>query len=213
LENLRFSPTLPGEAPPPSEGRSFTQPKTFICFSHLRWGFVFQRPQHLMSRLAKMGRVIFWEEPEVGDLGAPPGLSLRTCPASGVLIATPRTPKDLEGEALDQVLRDLLDGLLKTAEGDLVRWYYTPMMLGFSRHLSAACTVYDCMDELANFRFAPTDLLERERELFSLADVVFTGGYSLYEAKRDRHGNIKPFPSSVDRSHFARARAEASPPR
>ena len=212
MENLRLSSTLSGESPPPSEDRSFTRPKTYICFSHLRWGFVFQRPQHLMSRLARMGRVIFWEEPEVGEQGAPPGLSLRNCPASGVLIATPRTPEGLEGQALDRVLRGLLDDLMKTVQGDLVRWYYTPMMLGFSRHLAAACTVYDCMDELANFRFAPADLLERERELFGLADVVFTGGYSLFEAKRDRHRNIRPFPSSVDRSHFTGARAEAPPP-
>jgi UDP-galactopyranose mutase len=63
------------------------------------------------------------------------------------------------------------------------------------------------MDELANFRFAPPELLSLERELLATADVVFTGGYSLYEAKKDRHPNIHPFPSSVDRPHFARARA------
>src|SRR5438874_2323337 len=86
------------------------------------------------------------------------------------------------------------------------------MMLPFSRHMAADCTVYDCMDELANFRFAPPQLLPLERELFTAADVIFTGGYSLYEAKRDRHPNIHPFPSSVDRAHFARARAVASEP-
>jgi len=94
----------------------------------------------------------------------------------------------------------------------LVRWYYTPMMLPFSRHLRAACTVYDCMDELANFKFAPAELLPLEAELLTIADVVFTGGYSLWEAKRDRHANIHPFPSSVDQAHFAQARVVQAGP-
>jgi UDP-galactopyranose mutase len=69
------------------------------------------------------------------------------------------------------------------------------------------------MDELANFKFAPPELTALERELMTAADVVFTGGYSLWEAKRDRHPNIHPFPSSVDREHFAQARqARSSPP-
>jgi len=80
-------------------------------------------------------------------------------------------------------------------------------MLAFSRHLEAICTVYDCMDELANFKFAPSELTKLERELMAAADVVFTGGYSLWEAKRERHPNIHPFPSSVDRAHFAKARS------
>src|SRR3712207_3005286 len=68
------------------------------------------------------------------------------------------------------------------------------------------------MDELANFRFAPPQLLDLERELFASADVVFTGGYSLYEAKKDRHPNVHPFPSSVDRAHFSQARATDAAP-
>src|SRR5204862_8051715 len=88
----------------------------------------------------------------------------------------------------------------------------TPMMLPISRQVEAACTVYDCMDELANFRFAPPELTTLEAELFEAADVVFTGGYSLYEAKKDRHANIHPFPSSVDRPHFNQARSIAERP-
>jgi UDP-galactopyranose mutase len=86
------------------------------------------------------------------------------------------------------------------------------MMLPFSRHIGAVCTVYDCMDELANFRFAPPQLLSLEQELINASDVVFTGGYSLYEAKKDRHPNVHPFPSSVDRAHFAQARAMDAAP-
>lgn len=179
---------------------------TLICFSHLRWDFVFQRPQHLMSRFAREHRVIFWEEPIASD-NDEATLDVRTCGETGVIVVTPRLPEPLGGADRDGVLRTLLEIYLAGQQGPLVRWYYTPMMLPFSRHIEAACTVYDCMDELANFKFAPPQLLELERELMGVADVVFTGGYSLYEAKKDRHANIHPFPSSVDRAHFIQARA------
>ena len=183
-----------------------------ICFSHLRWDFVFQRPQHLMTRFARDREVVYWEEPIPGASGEAPRLALRTCPASGVRIATPVLPEGLTREASDAALAAMLDGLVGEAATDPVRWYYTPMMLPFSRHLSAVCTVYDCMDELANFKFAPPELIKLEAELFAVADVVFTGGYSLWEAKRGRHGNIHPFPSSVDRDHFAQARRDLPQP-
>ncbi|HYD45255.1 MAG TPA: UDP-galactopyranose mutase, partial [Phenylobacterium sp.] len=184
--------------------------RVLICFSHLRWDFVFQRPQHLMTRFARDRKVIFWEEPVDGE-GAP-ALDLQACAQSGVLVARPRLAPQLQGEARQAALAGLLDSLLAEHPGDLTRWYYTPMMLGFSKHLTAACTVFDCMDELSAFKFAPPELVERERELMALADVVFTGGYSLYEAKKHRHDNIHPFPSSVDRSHFGTARGNLSTP-
>ncbi|WP_372784753.1 UDP-galactopyranose mutase [Phenylobacterium sp.] len=183
-----------------------------ICFSHLRWDFVFQRPQHLMTRFAKGRQVIFWEEPVSGPLETCPRLDSRTDKESGVLVVTPVLPDGGTDAERDAMLGLLLDGLLAGYGGDLIRWYYTPMMLSFSRHLEAICTVYDCMDELANFKFAPPELTILERELMSLADVVFTGGYSLWEAKRGRHPNIHPFPSSVDRPHFARARVARDEP-
>ncbi|HEX8467425.1 MAG TPA: UDP-galactopyranose mutase [Allosphingosinicella sp.] len=188
-------------APQPATGH------TLICFSHLRWNFVFQRPQHLMSRFAEAGRVIFWEEPEAALPEMEPALGVRTCAETGVIVVTPSLPEALSGEERLSTLKSLLDSYLAGEQGPLVRWYYTPMMLAFSRHIEAACTVYDCMDELANFRFAPPELLGLERELLASADVVFTGGYSLYEAKKGLHPNIHPFPSSVDRSHFGQARA------
>lgn len=178
-----------------------------ICFSHLRWNFVFQRPQHLMSRFAASRRVIFWEEPEAALPECEPALGVRRCAETGVIVVTPSLPEGLDEAAREQVLRELLDSFLAGEKGPFIRWYYTPMMLPFSRDVPAACTVYDCMDELANFRFAPPQLLPLERELLAGADVVFTGGYSLYEAKKDRHPNIHPFPSSVDRAHFGQARA------
>ncbi|MEA3048717.1 MAG: UDP-galactopyranose mutase [Sphingomonadales bacterium] len=186
--------------------------RTLLCFSHLRWNFVFQRPQHLMSRFAEARRVIFWEEPEAALPECEPALGVRTCAETGVIVVTPSLPETLSEAEREATLETLLNAFLAGEKGPFIRWYYTPMMLTFSRGVPSACTVYDCMDELANFRFAPPQLLSLEQELLDTADVVFTGGYSLYEAKKQRHPNIHPFPSSVDRAHFTRARGvDASP--
>ena len=176
-----------------------------ICFSHLRWDFVFQRPQHLLSRFARTHSVHVWEEPIFVPGLVQPHLETRAV-ASHLTIVTPHLAEGLSDDMIEGQLRRLLDGY-HAARSPQIAWYYTPMMLPFSRHLQADCTVYDCMDELANFRFAPPRLLELESELFERADLVFTGGYSLYEAKRARHNSVHPFPSSVDIAHFAQARA------
>ncbi|MDT9599361.1 UDP-galactopyranose mutase [Sphingosinicella rhizophila] len=160
-----------------------------------------------MSRFAAEQRVIYWEEPEAALPECEPALGVRTCAETGVIIVTPSLPEGLGEAERDLTLKALLDAFLAGEEGPFVRWYYTPMMLPFSRHIESMSTVYDCMDELANFRFAPPELMALERELFTVADIIFTGGYSLYEAKKDRHPNIHPFPSSVDRHHFGQARA------
>jgi UDP-galactopyranose mutase len=191
-----------------SDGRPFAS-TLLICFSHLRWDFVFQRPQHLMSRFARSMEVLVWEEP-LFDGAAGPHLTIRPT-EEGVRLATPHLPHGLSAQEQQDALRALLDTELAGRTERLVRWYYTPMMLPFSEHLNAACTVYDCMDELANFHFAPPELVPLERKLFAAADLVFTGGYSLYEAKREQHAAVHPFPSSVDVAHFAKARALARP--
>jgi UDP-galactopyranose mutase len=184
---------------------------TLMCFSHLRWDFVFQRPQHLMSRFASSQKVIFWEEPIFSVDVAVARLDLKW-PAPHVTVAVPYLPEGLTEPESEAILRLLLDAHLSKDAEPLVRWYYTPMMLPFSRHLNAVCTVYDCMDELANFRFAPPQLAELEAELFGIADLVFTGGHSLYEAKRTRHPSVHAFPSSVDAAHFAAARLPGEDP-
>ncbi len=173
-----------------------------ICFSHLRWDFVLQRPQHLLTRFAATYDVVYWEEPVYDSLRP----RLETVMRDGIIVAVPHLVAGMSDEVARTALVELLDLLVAQRGPVAVRWYYTPMMLAFSRQLKAACTVYDCMDELANFKFAPPGLLALEGELLSAADCVFTGGYSLYEAKRDRHPRVKPFPSSVDTAHFARAR-------
>jgi UDP-galactopyranose mutase len=162
-----------------------------------------------MSRFARSMEVLVWEEP-VFDGASGPHLVIRPT-EEGVRLATPHLPQGLSAQEQQDALRALLDTELAGRTERLVRWYYTPMMLPFSEHLTAACTVYDCMDELANFHFAPPELVPLERKLFAAADLVFTGGYSLYEAKRAHHPAVHPFPSSVDVAHFAQARALARP--
>jgi UDP-galactopyranose mutase len=184
-----------------------------LCFSHLRWNFVFQRPQHLMSRFADEMTVVFWEEPiEIGEKETP---LLRVRAAEdypNVRIVVPHLPAGLDEEHRDAALKRLLDAYSAGLSRPLIAWYYTPMMLPFSRDLDASVVVFDAMDELSKFKFAPQNLLDLERELIERADLVFTGGSSLYEAKKDRHDSVHLFPSSVDRIHFAKARAHQFDP-
>ncbi len=179
-----------------------------LCFSHLRWDFVFQRPQHLMSRFAADMSVVFWEEPM--DIGRRETPYLKVSQAAGfpnIRIVVPHLPEGISDERREASLKRLLDAHVASLRGPLVAWYYTPMMLPFSKHITPDVTVYDAMDELSKFKFAPEHLLSYEQELIDRADVVFTGGSSLYEAKKDRHASVHLFPSSVDRAHFAKARA------
>jgi UDP-galactopyranose mutase len=174
-----------------------------LCLSHLRWDFVFQRPQHLMSRFAKHRRVFYWEEP-VYD-AASPHLETRSCPQSGIEIVTPHLPSS-EDEAM--ALRGLLAtfALIRQIERPVV-WFYTPQALVFlPESLNPSRIVYDCMDELSLFQGASSQLPRLEQELLRRSDVVFTGGHSLYEAKMHMHSNVHACPSGVDTSHFNTAR-------
>ncbi len=185
--------------------------RLIVCFSHLRWSFVHQRPQHLLVRAARGGRVLYVEEP-VFEAGAAPRMDLRAQP-SGVIVAVPVLPPATEA-ATQAVLRTLVDGLLagRGGGGRTVLWYYTPMALAFSDHLVPDAIVYDCMDELSGFRGAAPGLGAMEQRLFDRADLVFAGGASLHEAKRHRHHAVHAFPSSIDAAHFARARGPVADP-
>ncbi|HEX8071686.1 MAG TPA: glycosyltransferase family 1 protein [Pyrinomonadaceae bacterium] len=176
-----------------------------VVLSHLRWDFVYQRPQHLLSRCAKRRRVFFVEEPIFGQGPMRLDVSQR---ADNLYVVVPRLPEGLLSEvAVEAIQQALVDRLFAEHQiKDYVLWYYTPMALGWTRHLKPLATVYDCMDELSAFRNAPRALREREAELFGRADLVFTGGQSLYETKRAQHPNVYAFPSSIDRAHFAQAR-------
>ena len=178
--------------------------QTIIVFSHLRWDFVYQRPQQLMTRLARHFRILFVEEP----VQAATGFLAQSSPAPNVTVCRPHTPSSAAGFHDDQIplLQPLLDGLVEPGERPLV-WFYTPMALPLLQQLDPSLVVYDCMDELAAFKNSPKQLLQRETALLNLADLVFAGGPSLYEAKRARHAHVHCFPSSVDVGHFARALA------
>ncbi|MBC9033888.1 UDP-galactopyranose mutase [Sphingomonas sp. JC676] len=165
-----------------------------------------------MSRFARASDVLFWEEPLYLDAGTSPRLDMARDPETNVVVATPYLPRGESPAGEQAMLKRLLDAHMASVKEPVTRWYYTPMMLPFSEHVDAHCVVYDCMDELANFKDAPAELLPLEARLLAQADLVFTGGYSLYEAKRGRHGNIHPFPSSVDVAHFAAARGQIEDP-
>jgi len=186
-----------------------------IVQSHLRWDFVWQRPQQILSRMARTRRVLFVEEPVLLDDVRSERLEI-TQPAPNVFRAVPRLPSYLR-DNYDRAITDIrtlvqraigkggaLDGKFSGA----VQWFYTPMpapaMLGAFNERGV---VYDCMDELAQFRFAPTDLVDRERLLLENADVVFTGGHRLYKSKSRYHDNVHFFGCGVDSSHFAAARS------
>jgi UDP-galactopyranose mutase len=165
-----------------------------------------------MVRFARERRVFFVEEPVEGG-AAEPFLELRRDAAWGVTVVRPRLPEGLDAQGRDAAMAALVEGLAAAAGLRApILWFYTPMMTPAARGLEPGLVVYDCMDELANFRFAPPELRAREADLMARADVVFTGGHSLYEAKRMAHDNIHPFPSGVDRAHFAKARLGAAAP-
>ncbi|MBD2214050.1 UDP-galactopyranose mutase [Nostoc linckia FACHB-104] len=184
---------------------TFKDTPDIICLSHLRWNFVYQRPQHLLSRCAQGKRVFLIEEP---IFSADPLARLDINEdGSGVVVVVPHLPQNLSQEAINADLQVLIDGLLVEQKiNKYICWYYTPMAIAFTRHLQPQAVVYDCMDELSAFKGASPTLKNYEAELFRLADLVFTGGQSLYESKVNQHPNVYAFPSSVDVPHFAQAR-------
>jgi hypothetical protein len=185
--------------------------RDIVCFSHLRWDFVYQRPQHVLSRCQRRMNVHFWEEPVFSDAIQP---ELRIAEQdSGIMVLTPVLPRGAGAEEAIHLQRELLNDYLGARiSGSVIGWYYTPMALQFSAHWEPDVTVYDCMDELSAFLGAPRELLNWESELFRRAHVVFTGGASLHAAKRRQHPNVHCFPSSVDKQHFAAARVAQSEP-
>lgn len=188
-----------------------------VVHCHLRWDGVWQRPQQILSRMARERRICFIEEPIFLAPGEEPWL--RTREEGGVTVAQPHVPAQEEhlprvSAANQEIIRGLVGPWLE-ANGWTggVRWHYAPMAT-YMRDLTRDHTVvYDCMDELSAFRGAPPELVERERDLMAEADVMFTGGLSMYLNKRQHHANCHRFDSGVDVDHFQRAtRAETPVP-
>jgi glycosyltransferase involved in cell wall biosynthesis len=175
-----------------------------VVFSHLRWGTLVRRPQHLLTRLAREFRVFFIEEPVRHD--GPPGLA-RSMPAPGVEVLTPRTQAGADGFHDDQ--RPVLGALLAdfVAERHLDEpfvWLTTPMALPLAADLEPRAVIYDCADDFAHRGGASRELLQREEALLKAADVVLTASPSLHAALKAAHPNLHCLPNGVDAAHFAR---------
>jgi hypothetical protein len=176
-----------------------------VAFSHLRWNFVYQRPQHLLSRLAQRRPVYFIEEPVLDVEGPHWERSVQ----GNLVVLRPHTPVHSPGFHPDQLpaLQPLIAQLAAELQGErILAWLYTPMALALAEALAPDAIAYDCMDELSLFHGAPPQLASREAALLECADVMFTGGPSLFRAKQTRHPNVHCFPSSVDAAHFRAAR-------
>ncbi|RAK66816.1 glycosyltransferase family 1 protein [Hymenobacter edaphi] len=207
----------PSDASPEatSEVTNDQQLPDLVCFAHLHWDFVWQRPQHLLSRFAKQTRVFYVEEPctHWGDKTMEPWLEIKDREEGKLKIVVVHLPEGMAEEAADQTQAAILDDYFKREKiQDFIAWYYSPMFLAKSRQFRPALTIYDCMDELANFKGAHPELRSREQELFRKAQLVFTGGQSLYEAKTKQHHSAHAFPSSIDKAHFGQARKAAADP-
>jgi glycosyltransferase involved in cell wall biosynthesis len=205
---VRATATAPAADQADSNNLMYSLPD-LVCFAHLHWDFVWQRPQHLLSRFAQHGRVYYVEDAfyHPDDL-VEPHMEVKER-QNGVKVLVVHLPHYLRADeaAADEaqfavLTRFFTDNSVK----QYVFWYYTPMALGKSRLFSPVLTVYDCMDELAQFKFAPPELRQREQELFKKADLVFTGGQRIYESKREQHDDAHAFPSSIDKAHFGQAR-------
>lgn len=212
---LRASATAARPSAPAAELPAPYLLPDLVCFAHLHWDFVWQRPQHLLSRFAQHGRVFYVEDAFYhNDDLIEPHIEVKER-QHGVRVLVPHLPQHLrphEAASDDAQFEALSRFFQEQRVTTFIAWYYTPMALGKSRRFQPVLTVYDCMDELANFKFAHPELRNREQELFQRADLVFTGGQSLYEAKRAQHADVHPFPSSIDKAHFGQARGPLAEP-
>jgi UDP-galactopyranose mutase len=176
-----------------------------VCFSHYRWNFVYQRPQHLLSRFARTFRVFYIEEPVFHANSDRYDITLSP---ENVVVVVPHLQHDHHHPDLFNRHQDLLNHLFDEEKiNNYIFWYYTPLSVPVSQHFTPKLVVYDCMDELSSLQYAYPGVKELETELFAKADIVFAGGYSLYEAKKKFHPHTYVFPNSIDQEHFEHARS------
>ncbi|MFN3912678.1 glycosyltransferase [Hyphomonas sp.] len=180
-----------------------------LVFSHLRWDFVFQRPQHLMTRAAQDFEVVFIEEPIYGGCVE---MWRERSPCPGVHVVQPLVPADADPQSVFRLQESLVEVIAyRAGSRPLCLWYDTPLAYDFSRWIWADVIVFDKMDELSAFAFAPPGLADLESEVMQISDLVFTGGASLHEAAASRSPAVHCFPSSMDAAHFGAARDHSGP--
>lgn len=170
-----------------------------IVFCHLRWDFVYQRPQHLISRMSKKFNILVVEEP------------------IGAILNTENKPEFTKVSDSLHIMRPRIDQLEELGEylkfhmkedQYPIAWFYSAAFISVLDVIKFETVIYDCMDELTLFKGASPKLLEQENTLLSVADIVFTGGKSLFESKKEKHHNVHCFPSSVEIAHFSKALEE-----
>lgn len=175
-----------------------------VCFSHIRWNFVYQRPQHLLTRFAKCFRVFYIEDPIFSADSDRYDITLTT---ENVAIVVPHLQYESSRHDVIHRQQELLHNLFDEEKlSNCIFWYYSPAALPITEHLSARLIIYDCMEEVRSIGHHK-ELKELETSLFAKADIVFTAGHSLYEAKKKFHARVFSFPSSIDKSHFDHARS------
>lgn len=167
-----------------------------IVFCHLRWQFVYQRPQHIISRMSKNYKILMIEEP-VGFSEEDEGTAEIQIISENLHVMQPRVRRIED-------IASLIPKYIKNSKA-IVGWFYSASFIPLVRNIKFNTIVYDCMDELTLFKGAPSLLIAQEKELLEKADIVFTGGKSLFEAKDKMHNNVFCFPSSVDQKHFAKS--------
>src|SRR5215831_15217478 len=190
---------------------------SILTHCHLCWDWVWQRPQQFMSRLSKRHKVIFVETvPPDAELATPVARCYKPKEYPNLTILRLQFPayRWQEPDYVDterrRLVQEFLAGTLAADFGTLfVQWFYDPMAVtAFAGHMGEIATVYDCMDELSRFRFAPPEMAQRERQLLRHADVVFTGGRNLYALKSRSHDNCHFYGCGVDVAHFGKARSK-----
>jgi len=175
---------------------------TLVCLGHLNWDHVWQRPQHLMSQFARRCRVVYIDPPQT--VGAHETARLHEQPGdNGVRVLRPLLPAGQE-EKNSQALSQQMASILAECGPNTILWIYSPIAAMFVALAKShtRLTVYDCMDDYASFQtgFAPSQMRSQEAFLMSLVDLVFTGGHSMYQARKDRHPRVHCFPSGVGRA-------------
>jgi UDP-galactopyranose mutase len=169
-----------------------------VAGSHLRHDGVWQRPHHVLARLGLRVPVLYVEE----QLGSGDDHdTLEPLKAFDVLRPLRRAPAPgIDGATLAAVRawcgrrRPLV-------------WLYSPMLLALADAFDTAPLVYDCMDDLAAFAFAPPEMRAREAELLARAGVVFAGGRSLFARRAGQARHLVLAPSGVEFERFAQAAA------
>lgn len=189
-----------------------------VVFSHLRWSFVWQRPQQFLSRFASKHRILFIEEPYFDLREGEQGRLELEAVAPNIMVSAVHLPEDLRHspklhEELRKFARQAIDTVNLDGEFDApLLWYYSPMEASWSLgHFEAKGVIYDCMDELSQFKGAPPELIEQEKRLMKRADIVFTGGYELWLKKSKQHPNVHFFGCGVEVEHFGKASLEETP--